>query len=191
MNRKQFFASLKESVGATDLQRIQAAYWIAKEAHRQQARDCGERYFEHPRRTASILIRHGVTDTHTILIALLHDTLEDTHLPQTVILEQFGSRVLQDVLLLSNRYAVFDESTGNITRWEKKEKAEYYEAIATAGIAVRMVKIADRIDNLQSMYDVWPKDRQAWYRRDTRRHILPFAEGTKTGLVDELKELIG
>ena len=77
MNRKQFFASLKENVDATELRRIQAAYWIAKEAHRQQARDCGERYFEHPRRTASILIRHGVIDTHTILLALLHDTLED------------------------------------------------------------------------------------------------------------------
>jgi len=191
MNRKQFFASLKESIDAAGLQRIQAAYWIAKEAHRQQARDCGERYFEHPRRTASILIRHGVIDAHAILIALLHDTLEDTPLPHTVLLKQFGSHVLQDVLLLSNRYAIFDESTGEITQWEKKEKVDYYAAIATAGIAVRMVKIADRIDNLQSMDDVWPKDRQAWYRRDTKRHILPFAEGTKTGLVDELKELIG
>ncbi len=191
MNRKQFFASLKENVDATELRRIQAAYWIAKEAHRQQARDCGERYFEHPRRTASILIRHGVIDTHTILLALLHDTLEDTPLPQTVILEQFGAAVLKDVLLLSNRYAIFDESTGEITRWEKKEKADYYVAIATAGIAVRIVKIADRIDNLRSMDDVWPKERQAWYRRDTKRHILPFAEGVKTGLADELKELIG
>ena len=190
MSRKQFFALLKDQLTGEEIRGVQTAYWIAKEAHRTQTRDSGERYFEHPRHTARILIEHCTVNAGTIILALLHDTLEDTVLPHGVIEAQFGKDMLDDVLLLSRRYAVFSATTGTITRWEEKTKAVYYGAIAEAEQRVRLVKVADRIDNLRSMTREWPKERRRWYQRDTKRTVLPIAEATDTGLADELKKLV-
>lgn len=61
-----------------EIEAIQDAYWMAKDGHRRQRRDDGERYFEHPRRVAAILIHIGRQDTALIVTALLHDLVEDT-----------------------------------------------------------------------------------------------------------------
>jgi (p)ppGpp synthase/HD superfamily hydrolase len=60
---------------------IDFAYDLAKEAHRGQIRKDGERYFEHARAVALILMDEcKIMDVNMIITTLLHDTVEDSPL---------------------------------------------------------------------------------------------------------------
>lgn len=57
---------------------IEMAYQDAKDAFREKYREGGERYFEHIRAVALILILYlRVRDYELIIAALLHDIVED------------------------------------------------------------------------------------------------------------------
>lgn len=86
-----------------EIERINFAYDMAKYGHRNQSRDSGERYFEHLRATAIILVDElGITDTEIIIAGLLHDMLEDNFLlnPERIKLT-FGERVSMLVTTVS------------------------------------------------------------------------------------------
>ncbi len=52
MNRETFFDTIHTLVDPSELIMVSHAYWLAKQVHREQTRDSGERYFEHCRRVA-------------------------------------------------------------------------------------------------------------------------------------------
>jgi GTP pyrophosphokinase len=57
---------------------IARAYDIAKEAHKEDARRSGERYFEHPRAVAIIALEYlRISDADAIAADLVHDVPED------------------------------------------------------------------------------------------------------------------
>lgn len=57
---------------------IVRAYDIAKEAHREDIRRSGERYFEHPRAVTIIMLAHlRIRDPNAIAAGLVHDVPED------------------------------------------------------------------------------------------------------------------
>ena len=57
---------------------IRAAYAYGQRLHEGQMRHSGEPYFSHPVAVAAILTEQRLDDA-TIITALLHDTIEDTH----------------------------------------------------------------------------------------------------------------
>ena len=61
---------------------LNRAYVYAMKAHGQQKRASGDPYFSHPLEVASILTGLKLDDD-TIATALLHDTIEDTHVEAT------------------------------------------------------------------------------------------------------------
>ena len=70
-------AKLQESFTKEDIEKIDRAFSIADEAHKQQKRRSGEPYIIHPLAVAVILADMGM-DTDSICAALLHDVVEDT-----------------------------------------------------------------------------------------------------------------
>jgi (p)ppGpp synthase/HD superfamily hydrolase len=189
MNRAKFF-DLLGGLPCGDLTQIQVAYWLAKNAHRPQApRDNGDRYFEHPRRVAITLIERGVRDKDIITIALLHDVVEDTNTPPQAIVDLFPNIIWKRLYILSKYVPIFDPVTGQIYERLKKPAETYYNTIAGADVAVRLVKLADRLDNLRDMQG-WEPERRERYIAETREFILPIAERTEPWFLRELTAAI-
>jgi GTP pyrophosphokinase len=80
-NRQTFLARLQDHFSQTDIDLIEFAYDLSKEAHRTQKRDKGGRYFEHPRAGCLIMMDElGLYDRDLIISFLFHDVGEDTPL---------------------------------------------------------------------------------------------------------------
>jgi (p)ppGpp synthase/HD superfamily hydrolase len=77
-----------------------------------------------------------------LLAAILHDTVEDTPMPPELIAEEFGERVLSVVLELTQ-----DKSLEKSVR-----KRLMVEHSAEWSLEAKIVKLADRWDNMASMY---------------------------------------
>jgi len=175
MNRKQFFEKVKNSgiTGKEDLVKIQRAYWLAKLVHKVQKRDSGERYFEHCRRVSVTLLKYNTATADEIVIALLHDCIEDGFIPKDVLEMLFGSYVAYAVEKLSKVTIYFDE-IGMVEKI-RKDTADYYATISKSDAHIRKIKISDRSDNLQDI-SAWSEDRKFAYFEETKRYILPIAE---------------
>lgn len=174
MNRNDFFDRIK-NLPTEELERIQCAYWLSKDVHRTQTRDTGERYFNHPRRVALQLIDAGYTDS--VVLALLHDAIEDTNVPFRVIIRIFGADTWKDLLLLSKAVSFVDPVTGQTIGHVKKETEAYYGELMSAPKHVRLVKLADRLDNLSDMANFTP-ERKAKYIQETEKYVIPLAKTT-------------
>lgn len=187
MNRKEFFEKINDTVTKEEKDLIEDAYWIAKEAHRLQKRDDGERYFEHCRRVALILIEHGPININEIVAALLHDCVEDCFFPAHFLERHFGPNIANAVDMLSKVTPTFDEETGAVKEKIKKGNAEYYRKIAESPTWIRRIKLADRLDNISDM-SVWLKERKQKYLYETERYVLPIAVATDNNLHTALLE---
>lgn len=191
MNRKGFFKTLPARFTRRDRIRIAQAYWLAKETHRRQNRRTGERYFEHCRRVAGILLQNCVKEItpNMLITALIHDCWEDGFIPQELVCKLFGTTVARALDTLSKTTLAYDETSG-LVRKTKKSNREYYRAIARSPEWVRRIKIADRIDNLRDIRSnaVWSEKKRQEYIRETKRYILPIAEKTDVNLCRLLKK---
>src|SRR5262250_1926097 len=76
----------------TDTAMIEAAFELARDAHREQVRRSGEPYITHPLGVALILADLGLDDV-TLSAALLHDAVEDTSVTKDDIERELGPDV--------------------------------------------------------------------------------------------------
>ncbi|MEK7516267.1 MAG: HD domain-containing protein [Patescibacteria group bacterium] len=160
--RERFLAKLAPYMLADELENVLAAYELAKYGHRGQKRDSGERYFEHPRAVAEIIIDELElrNDWRIVATALLHDVLEDAWiLSERRLALNFGRDVALWLRLLT-----------------KKPKDGYLERLREHGSwEVLVVKLCDRLHNLRSL----GKCDEAKQRKqivETRAHYVPLAE---------------
>jgi len=93
---EQLYAELEQKVRALrpneDLAPLEKAYRLAAEAHKDQIRDSGEPYINHPLHVALILADMQL-DLVCLETGLLHDTVEDTKLSLDTIRKEFGDEV--------------------------------------------------------------------------------------------------
>lgn len=91
--------------------------------------------------------------------ALLHDTLEDTDVTYEQLVEKFGEPVAQGVLALTKNEHLpkAEQMMDSLTRIRGGGKAE-----------IAMVKLADRITNLQSPPHDWNQAKIAKYRAEAQ-----------------------
>src|ERR671927_1243907 len=75
-----------------DVEVLSRAYETAASAHQDQNRLSGEKFIEHPLAVAGILADLQL-DRDTLAAAILHDTVEDTHLTIQDLEQHFGSTV--------------------------------------------------------------------------------------------------
>lgn len=159
MNRAEFMSMVHPFCTEREAQNVELAYLFAKKVHKGQVRkaefdDRGNnlRYFEHPRRVATILIKEaGVVDPDLVICALLHDVIEDADevkLTSAMVERLFGNEVAFIVRL--------------VTKLPKESYIARLEAAipSTEGRAM-LVKAADRLDNLRHLPEI-PKRDPEW-----------------------------
>jgi (p)ppGpp synthase/HD superfamily hydrolase len=188
MNRDTFFIAMAERFSADDLTYIQRAYWLVKEAHRKQNRRLtGERYFEHVRRVATYAFdRYNYSDPELIALGLLHDVVEDTFVPQSVIVNLFGRLMYDWILVLSKEVPVFHPVTGKLLGRVKIPTEVYFENLKNTHLNPRIVKGCDRYDNLAD-FAQWEAPRKAKYVTETNDFILPLIRTTDHRIANDIE----
>jgi guanosine-3',5'-bis(diphosphate) 3'-pyrophosphohydrolase len=131
---------------------LQRALAFARAHHGTQTRRGSDTpYWVHLVRVAMELARWGVATPTLMQGALLHDTVEDTRATVEEIRAGFGDEVAEIVHWLT------------CPRGDEAELREYYGRLAAeAPLPVRLLKLADRVDNLRSI--------QALVMRTGERH---------------------
>ena len=125
---------------------LQEAYIVARDAHAPQTRSSGEPYITHPVAVAQILADMRL-DHETLMAALLHDVIEDTPVTKEELAEQFGSTVAELVEGVSKLDKL---------KFSSKEEAqmENYRKMIMAmvqDIRVILIKLADRTHNMRTL----------------------------------------
>ena len=150
---------------------IARAYQDSKDGFRGVKRKRGERYFEHPRAVALILMDIlDVREPEEIAAALLHDHVEDlkdSGWTLSRIADRYNERVAQYVGALTM-------PEGTFANREERLHA-FHEQIFAAPINVIAIKFADRLHNL-STCDAMSREAQRRMIDETRATYLPFAK---------------
>lgn len=175
MTRERFFKIIDREVGLEDRERIEWAYALAKNFHRDQMRDEGVRYFEHCRKVVLLLVKYGPTNPDEIVVALLHDIYEDQFVPRGMIRHLFGPGVNEAIKSLSHEKP-FYKSHGRIVKTSQDLK-KYFNSIKHASLLVKRVKLADRLNNMET-FQFCTKEKQLRKIKETRNYILPIAANT-------------
>lgn len=119
---------------------------------------------------AALSIEKVVNPDLAIQCALLHDVIEDTEATYEDILANFGEDVAQGVKALSKDIKLPDKHTmmkDSLRRIKEQPKE------------VWMVKMADRITNLQPPPEHWSKGKIEVYREEARLIHDELKEGSK------------
>ena len=160
---------IKENAPNMDLNRIRAAYDMARSAHSGQKRRDGSPYVTHCIAAADISVDIGL-DEDSIIAALLHDVIEDTSLTHEDIARQFGNAVADIV-----------EGVTKLTRVQytskEDEQAENLRKMLLAmakDIRVILIKIADRLHNMRTMAYQTP-EKQKTKSLETMEIYAPIA----------------
>lgn len=158
-----------EYCSEADLEDIQAAYDIAATAHEGQCRDNGDPYITHPIAVASILAGFRMDKT-SIMVGLLHDTIEDTNVTYESLEKRFGPDVASIV-----------DGVTKLTRLElqsdRTKQAENFRKLVLAmsrDIRVLVVKLADRLHNMRTLHYVKSEERRRRISRETLDIYAPL-----------------
>lgn len=164
------------------MERLVHAYAYAAEQHRSQRRkdDPDTPYINHPASVAHRLVTCGVADEVALVAAVLHDVVEDTSATLADVEKRFGPDVA----------AVVAEVTDDRTLGKAERKRRQVETAGGKSEAARLVKLADKLDNLESMR--WGPPR-GWDPKRVRGYVIwalavvRELSGTNDALKDQLE----
>jgi GTP diphosphokinase / guanosine-3',5'-bis(diphosphate) 3'-diphosphatase len=165
-----------------DIKKIEKAFLLAENLHKDQKRKSGEPYFVHPAWIANKLIELNA-DEATIISGLLHDTVEDTKITFKEIENLFGKSVSKIVQGLTKLYKFkykgsFEER--NIDNFSKMM------LLAAKDFRVILVKLVDRLHNLRTIQFL-PTYKQKRIAQETIDIYVPIA--SLLGIWDIMIEL--
>lgn len=161
--------ALKPSLGKGDKEMIRNAFDIAMEAHKDMRRKTGEPYILHPIAVAQICAEEIGLGPLAIVCALLHDTVEDTHLTLEDVKSSFGEKASSIVDGLTKISGVFDKGTS-------LQAENFRKMLLTLSddIRVILIKLADRLHNMRTL-DSMPRDKQLKIASETAYLYAPLA----------------
>ena len=155
-SRVKTYEDLLEAIAASgrpyDMEMIDKAYRLAKEAHGDQKRKSGDPYISHPIAAAIILVELGM-DSECVSAGLLHDVVEDTNVKLSDIEKQFNPSVahLIDGVTKLGKIPYY-------TREEEQAENIRKMLIAMADdIRVIIIKLADRLHNMRTIEFMSPQ----------------------------------
>ena len=143
---QELTVKIRENCPGMDLERIKAAYEMARSAHEGQLRKDGSPYVTHCVAAADITVDMGM-DEDSVVSALLHDVIEDTKLTHTDIARQFGEPVADIVEGVTKLTRVQYTSKED----EQMENLRKMLMAMSKDIRVILIKIADRLHNMRTM----------------------------------------
>lgn len=136
----------KEKRTRPETRMIRKAFDVAVEAHKDMRRKSGEPYIYHPIAVAKICSEEMELGATAVVCALLHDTVEDTHITLEDVEELFGSTVAQIIDGLTKIPEVFDENVSI-------QAENFRKMILTISddLRVVLIKLADRLHNMRTL----------------------------------------
>ncbi len=129
--------------------------------------------------TAALAVEEGLDGNLAILCALLHDVLEDTSVAYEALLEIFGETVTNGVQALTKH--------DGLPKHEKM--ADSLARIQQQPREVWMVKLADRITNLQPPPNHWTTEKMQSYQQEAQQ-IYAALHGASPFLATRLQQKI-
>jgi len=163
-------AELGQLVPAETAARVGEAVRFAIAWHGDQRRPTGAPYLDHLLEALEVLVRGaGVTDADVLCAAVLHDVVEDTPCTLEQVSAAFGPQVAE----LVGWVTIPEPGPGQ----DKSEvKQAYLRRLRDAPARARLVKLADRASNVQTLRNLAPPRQRAYYAQ-TVTHIIPLAAG--------------
>ncbi|MFG2002447.1 HD domain-containing protein [Spirillospora sp. NPDC048911] len=153
-----------------DLPAVEKAAVAAQRWHGDQQRPTGVPYVEHLLEALEVLVRgRGVTSTELLAAVLLHDVVEDTEATTGDVEAEFGPVVAELV-----DWVTKPPTAGAGRQQKRAAKAAYLRRLGEAPPEAVLVKLADRVSNVQRLYQIAP-DKQRSYYAETVTYILPLA----------------
>src|SRR5919204_2913386 len=161
---------------------LNRAYVYSMKAHGAQLRASGDPYFSHPIQVAGLLAQMKL-DAASIVTGLLHDTIEDTVATLDDIERQFGPEVarLVDGVTKLSRIELQSDQT---------KQAENFRKLVLAmseDIRVLLVKLADRLHNMQTLRYIKDEEKRRRIARETMDIYAPLAE--RLGMHEYMREM--
>ena len=136
--------------------KIYKAINIAAHLHDgQERKGDGLPYIVHPFAVALILLEH-TSDEDVLIAGILHDTIEDTTYTKEQMEQDFGQRITQFVLDVTEPPKPLP--------WQQR-KDGYLQHLAGASYEAKLICAADKLHNLQSMLDAVQKFGEEAYKR--------------------------
>ena len=164
-----------------DTRIIRKAFDVAVDAHSHMRRKSGEPYIYHPIAVARICIDEMGLGTTAIVCALLHDTVEDTHITLEDIEDLFGLEVRLIIDGLTKIPEVFDQSVSI-----QAENFRKMVLTISDDIRVVLIKLADRLHNMRTLGSM-RHDKQLKIASETKFLYAPLAH--RLGLYSVKSEL--
>ncbi|MBT3982755.1 MAG: bifunctional (p)ppGpp synthetase/guanosine-3',5'-bis(diphosphate) 3'-pyrophosphohydrolase [Bacteriovoracaceae bacterium] len=150
----------------------------------------GTPYFTHPNRVAQT-IKELTGDHQLVMVAFLHDVVEDTPATLALITKSFGKRVSQFVAELSSNpsvLAMYKEQFGSLG------KARYLtQKMNAMSDQALLIKLADRLDNVSDFTitpPVGPELKHAKFVEKYRKETRFILDNLRGDLSDEHQYLI-
>ena len=164
-----------------DTRMIRKAFDVAVDAHKDMRRKSGEPYIYHPIAVARICADEMGLGATAITCALLHDTVEDTHISLEDVEDLFGSKVRLIIDGLTKIPEVFDENASI-------QAENFRKMILTISddIRVVLIKLADRLHNMRTLGSM-RADKQLKIASETKFLYAPLAH--RLGLYSIKSEL--
>ena len=138
-------------------------------------------YVIHPIRITTILHAAGFNEfdhEDLMIAALCHDILEDTETQLKEIEDTFGKNVGEIVVELTK-----PEGT------KGRKKDEWLEKFVNSSKDAKIIKLADRIDNLMDMKGVWSEEKQLSYASQANIILKSCGDANKQ-LANKLEDTI-
>lgn len=170
-NYRLLYETCTEYLTEEELARVDRAYKLAAECHRDQCRRSGEPYINHPVEVARILAEDLHMDDDSICAALLHDTVEDTEESLDDLRERFGNDVADLVDGVTKLTQV------NVSSMDEKQALNLRKMFLAMSRDIRVViiKLADRLHNMRTLAAL-PPEKRAFKSRETMDVYAPLAD---------------
>jgi guanosine-3',5'-bis(diphosphate) 3'-pyrophosphohydrolase len=169
MRVEDVFSALTSHGRSFDPAYLSSVYEFSREMHKDQTRRSGEPYLIHPLNVAWLLAELNFDQT-CVAVGLLHDVLEDTLTTREVLEKEFGTEIAELVdgvtKIGRHEYVRRDEA-----------QAETFRKMILASakdIRVILVKLADRLHNMQTLEPLAPEARRR-ISRETLEIYAPIA----------------
>ena len=163
---------LRDLLPASTCDVVARAVAFAVRYHGDQRRPTGAPYLEHLLEALEVLVRGaGVTDPDVLCAAVLHDVVEDTPCTVADVRAEFGAQVASLVDWVTIPESGADKGDKGA---KKAAKEAYLSGLRDAPDDAILVKLADRISNVQTLRNLSPAKQRDYYAQ-TVRYIMPLA----------------
>tara|TARA_B100000674_G_scaffold253041_1_gene208674 strand:+ start:214 stop:2358 length:2145 start_codon:yes stop_codon:yes gene_type:complete len=172
---------LSDYLDPKKVKQVNQAYNFACEAHSGQYRSSGDPYVTHPIAVASILSSFRM-DEDSLSAAMLHDVIEDTGIPKSVIEEKFNKEVAD----LVDGVSKLDKLSITSRTQAEAENLQKMVLAMSKDIRVIVVKLADRLHNMRTLLYL-DREKQLKIARETLEIYAPIAH--RIGMNNVYREL--